>query len=154
MVCSYCDQVVDRVVCEEYFTTRAWVRELLGQVDIPAGTGLECLERMKGLFHPYDLTYMAASEVALTDCIRDSRLQEGLDIAHTMLDVCSRLARGSPAQVELVMRMMRLQAELGMSENMHKLVKKGLSDAYGDMKLCLQILQFERILKHTVLTKK
>ena len=124
------------------------MEELLGNDEIHVGTGIECLNRMQGLFHPYDLTFMAAGQTALTDYIIENKLEEGLGIGYVMLEVCGRMARGSVAQVELVLRMMRLQAELGLKKDMERLAKRGLSDAHSDAELCSKIFQFRRLLKH------
>ena len=64
------------------------------------------------------------------------------------------MARGSVAQVELVLRMMRLQAELGLKKDMERLAKRGLADAHSDAELCSKIFQFRRLLKHKKATKK
>ena len=45
-----------------------------------------------------------------------------------------------------MLRMMRLQAELGLHQNLDALVKIILSDAHSDVELCSLILQLKKIL--------
>ena len=153
-ICSFCDEVVEEQVIIYYYKVKEEVEELLANDEIHVGTGIECLNRMQGLFHPYDLTFMAAGQIALTDYIIDNKLEEALGIGYVMLEVCGRMARGSVAQVDLVLRMMRLQAELGLKKDMERLAKRGLSDAHSDSELCSKIVQFRRLLKHTKANKK
>merc|ERR1719347_374179 len=100
------------------------------------------MELMTGLFHPYNLTYISTCQMALTDCILQNRLRQGLEFAQILLSVSRRLAKGSAAQVELVIRMMRLQAELGLKEELDEVVQSGLIDAYTSTELCTDILKY------------
>ena len=122
------------------------MKERLSNEKIQKGIASQCMIMMSGLFHAYDLTYITACQVALTDCVIENKAMKGLNIAQIMFEVSRRMARGSSAQVELALRMMRLQAELGLHQNLDALVKIILSDAYSDVELCSQILQLKKIL--------
>ena len=152
-VCSYCDEVVEEQIVAKYFKVKGEVKVLLSNEKIKKGIAYQCMNMMSGLFHAYDLTYIAACEVALTDCVIENKAMKGLNIAQIMFEVSRRMARGSSAQVELALRMMRLQAELGLHQNLDTLVKIILSDAYSDDELCSQILQLKKILYRKINTR-
>ena len=152
--CSYCDKVVEEQTVAKYFKVKQKVEEVLAKDEIPTGTAIHCLNLMTGLFNPYDLTYISTCQMAITDCILQNRLKEGLEFAQIMFEVSRRLVRRSPAQVELVLRMMRLQAELRLKEDLEELVEKGLSDAHGDVLLCSQILLYKKLIMNDMFTQK
>ena len=140
--CSFCKEFVEEGTLKEYFDIKQAVEKVLDMDEIPADAAPQCMELMTGLFHPYNLTYISTCQVALTDCILQNRLRQGLEFAQILLSVSRRLAKGSPAQVELVIRMMRLLAELGMKEELDEVVQNGLVDAYTSTELCTDILKY------------
>ena len=97
-VCSYCDEAVDEQIVAKYFKVKGEVKELLSNEKIQKGIASQCMNMMSGLFHSYDLTYMAACQVALTDCVIHNKTMEGLNIAQIMFKVSRRMARGFTAQ--------------------------------------------------------
>ena len=114
--CTNCEESVEEDIVSEYFKMKAEVIEALGKDEIPPGAATEYLSQMIDLFPPYDLTFISVCQLALTDCLVQNKLKQGLEIAHTLFEVCRRLARGTHAQVGLVLRMMKIQAELGLKK--------------------------------------
>jgi len=151
--CSYCNEIVGTETLEEYNEIKRAVDTVLAMEQIPCDAAPQCVELMTGLFHPYNLTYLACCQVAVTDCILQNRLQEALEFADILLGVTRRLAKGSTAQVDLIIRMMRLQAEIGSKESLDQLVQSGLVDAYTNTVHCTQILKFRDKMYETFFRK-
>ena len=63
-----------------------------------------------------------------------------MEYGDILLSVVRRFALGSVAQMELVVRLMRLSGELGRREKVDKLVQAGLVDLYTKTDLCTEIL--------------
>ena len=138
--CKACQERPDCATIREYFEIKTAVEKVLSLEEIPADAAPECLELMTGLFHPYDLTYIRTCSLAITDSIRQNRLHQALEFGNIVLAVVRRFAPGSSAQLELMMRLMRIQAELGRREELDKLVQTGLVDLYTNTQHCTQIL--------------
>jgi len=139
--CTSCNEDVEEDTLKEYFEIKDAVESVLKMEQIPEDAAPQCMELMTGLFHPYDLTYIATCQMAITDCILQNRLTEALEFAQIILGVSRKMARGSSAQVELVIRMMRLLAELGSKKELDDLVQSGLVDVYSETDLCTEILK-------------
>ena len=131
----------DCATIREYFEIKTAVEKVLSLEEIPADAAPECLELMTGLFHPYDLTYIRTCSLAITDSIMQNRLHQALEFGNIVLSVVRRLAPGSSAQLELMMRLMRIQAELGKLEDLDRMVQAGLVDLYTSTEHCTQILR-------------
>ena len=140
MVCKHCKETPDCATITEYFQIKAAVEKVLRQDQIPADAAPQCLELMTGLFHPYDITYVSTCALAMKDTIMQNRLAQAVEFGDILLGVVRRFARGSPAQAELVHRLMRLQAELGRRDLVDRLLQAGLVDVYTDTELCTRLL--------------
>ena len=139
-VCKACKESADCSTIREYFNIKTAVEKVLSMDQIPADAAPECLELMTGLFHPYDLTYIRACSLAITDSIMQNRLHQAVEFGNIVLPVVRRFALGSPAQLELVMRLMRIEAELGRLGELDRLVQAGLVDLYTNTEHCTKIL--------------
>ena len=139
-VCKTCKEKSDWSTVEEYHQIKAAVKKVLRLEQVPADSAPQCLELMTGLFHPYDITYIATCSLAMTDSIMQSRLHQAVEYGDILLSVVRRFALGSVAQMELVVRLMRLSGELGRREKVDKLVQAGLVDLYTKTDLCTEIL--------------
>ena len=153
-VCSFCDTAVEVQILAKYFKVRNEVEEVLAKKEMTDEALTKCMNLITGLLHPYDLAFISVCQVALTDCIVQNKLKEGLEFGNLLLEVSRRLAKGSPSHIELVLRLMRLQAELGLKKDLEKLAKDGLSDAYGDIKLRSQILLYKQIIMDKMICEK
>ena len=119
---------------------------MLHMEQIPADAALQCMELMTGLFYPYDLTYIATCSMAMTDCLLQNRLCQALEFADILHGIVKKFAKSSPAHVELVQRIMKIQAELGNKSELDITAQSGLVDFYNDTELCTQILRTRDIL--------
>ena len=139
--CKACKERPDCATIREYFDVKTAVEKVLSMEEIPADAAPECLELMTGLFHPYDLTYIRTCSLAITDSIMQNRLHQAVEFGNIVLSVVRRFAPGSPALLELVTRLMRIQAELGRLEELDRLAQASLVDHYTNTEHCTQILR-------------
>ena len=146
LICSFCKGIVDTVTVKEYFEVKEAVQKVLHMEQIPADAAPQCMELMTGLFYPYDLTYIATCSMAMTDCLLQNRLCQALEFAEILHGIVKKFAKSSPAHVELVQRIMKIQAELGNKSELDITAQSGLVDFYNDTELCTQILRTRDIL--------
>ena len=74
------------------------------------------------------------------------RLQQTKNERFYSLILCSsgnlrKFAKGSEAHIELILRKMKIYAELGRKSELDALVQSGLIDAYNETQLCTTILK-------------
>ena len=95
----------------------------------------------------------------MTDCLLQNRLVQALEFSDILLGkenlslkfkdtlmLCSsgnlrKFAKGSEAHIELILRKMKIYAELGRKSELDALVQSGLIDAYNETQLCTTILK-------------
>ena len=139
--CTFCNREVDQITIREYFEVKEAVKKVIVLEQIPSDAASQCMELMTGLFHPYDVTYLTICGLALTDCILQNKLTEALEFGEILMNVLRKFAKGSPAHVELLLRIMKIQAELRQKNEIDLMVQGGLVDAYNNTELCKKILQ-------------
>ena len=173
--CQHCGTEVEPALAQEYTDVRAAVEAVLSRPTVPPDAAPQCVELVTGLLHPLDPTYIAILQLAITDCLlqvdrtlcRDvlhhpqDRLGRALEYGRLLLGSARRLARGSPAQLELttrcwgelqcsvlVRRLMRVAGELGRVDQVEQLAQGGLADGYANSDQCRDILQLrDRIMQ-------
>ena len=124
-ICSFCDNNADQSTIEEYFEVKRAVEKLTQMEQIPADAAPQCMELMTGLFHPYDLTYIKICSMALTDCLLQNNLKQALEFSDILLGVVKKFAKGSPAHVELMERIMTIHAVMGDKQKLDKIILLG-----------------------------
>ena len=152
--CSYCDNVTEKSTLEEYFEVKRAVEKVIDMEQIPADAAPQCMELMTGLFHPYDLTYIEICSLALTDCLLQNSLKQALEYSDILLSVIKKFAKGSPAHIELIERIMTIHAEMGEQKEFDKLVQCSLVDLYDNTNSCVQILKLRDSLYETYFSRQ
>ena len=140
-ICTFCNKEVDQRIVKEYFEIKEAVEKVIVMEQIPADAATQCMELMTGLFYPYDLTYVTICGLAMTDCLLQNKLTEALEFGEILLVVLKKFAKGTPAHIELLLRIMRIQAERGKKNEIDLLVQGGLVDAYNNTELCTKLLK-------------
>lgn len=108
---------------------------------IPADAAPQCMELMTGLFHRYDLTYIEMCTRALTDCLLQNSLKQALDYSDILYGVVQKFAKGSPAHLELVERIMTIHAVMGNQHKLDEIVQTSLAALYNNTDSCTYILE-------------
>ena len=139
--CTFCNSNVAQNTLKEYFEVKNAVEKVLVMEQIPVDAAPQCMELMTGLFYPYDLTYIGACALAMTDCLLQNSLVQAVEFGEILLGVIKKIAKATPAHVELVERIMRIHAEMGNKKDLDHLVQSGLVDSYNDTSLCTKILK-------------
>ena len=96
--CGQCEEPVEDEILQKYFKLK---QEFLSTEIVNVDIALRLLNNMFSVFHPYDLHFIALSQVALHLSLKNDHQTESKQIAALLSDVLQQLIPDSEAKREI-----------------------------------------------------